>query len=228
MGLPRADVDTKLDQPLYDTARLINAAIAKIQTIDCTPGIIGHPTTVFAMRANWLGLLGERSERRFGRITSNDVLRGIPGSPTDHHGVPYSLTEEFAAVYRMHPLIPDAFEFRALGDDRKLVTWTLPDLVIYRVRLAGAEVARRARCRGNPGRRGNLDSPLGSLHPGAVARCAGTVSCSTTGRSAERVAAERIGRAVPASSAGHVLIPLSFATSARNPGSKTLASHAHS
>ena len=33
-------------------------------------------------------------------------LSGIPGSPTDHHGVPYSLTEEFVAVYRMHPLDP--------------------------------------------------------------------------------------------------------------------------
>jgi hypothetical protein len=28
----------------------------------------------------------------------------------DHHGAPYSLTEEFTTVYRMHPLIPDDFE----------------------------------------------------------------------------------------------------------------------
>jgi hypothetical protein len=45
------------------------------------------------------------------------VIRGIPGTPTDHHGVPYSLTEEFVAVYRMHPLIPDHFDFRSAGTD---------------------------------------------------------------------------------------------------------------
>ena len=37
----------------------------------------------------------------------NEVLTGIPGTETDHYGVPFALTEEFVAVYRMHPLIPD-------------------------------------------------------------------------------------------------------------------------
>ncbi len=40
------------------------------------------------MRANWWGLEGERLDKRFGRFTSNEVIRGIPGSPTNHHGVP--------------------------------------------------------------------------------------------------------------------------------------------
>ena len=31
--------------------------------------------------------------------------------------MPFSLTEEFVAVYRMHPLIPDSFDFRAAADD---------------------------------------------------------------------------------------------------------------
>ena len=53
-------------------------------------------------------------QARSAASTSNEVIRGIPGSPTDHHGVPYSLTEEFVAVYRMHPLIPDDFAFRSL------------------------------------------------------------------------------------------------------------------
>src|SRR4029453_2802473 len=34
---------------------------------------------------------------------------GIPGSATEHHTAPYSLTEEFVSVYRMHPLLPDDF-----------------------------------------------------------------------------------------------------------------------
>ena len=37
------------------------------------------------------------------------MISGIPGSPTDHFGVAYSLTEEFSIVYRMHPLIPDTY-----------------------------------------------------------------------------------------------------------------------
>ena len=32
--------------------------------------------------------------------------------------MPYSLTEEFAAVYRMHPLMPDDYNFRSAADDR--------------------------------------------------------------------------------------------------------------
>jgi Animal haem peroxidase len=103
------------DEQLYDKARLINAAVmAKIHTVEWTPAIIAHPTTVLGMNANWYGLLGERVRRKFGRLSRSDVLSGIPGSPTDHHTAPYSLTEEFVAVYRMHPLIPDEYEFRSL------------------------------------------------------------------------------------------------------------------
>jgi hypothetical protein len=59
------------------------------------------------MAANWWGLLGRRFKRRFGRIGKSDLFSGIPGSSTAHHGAPYSLTEEFTSVYRLHPLIPD-------------------------------------------------------------------------------------------------------------------------
>jgi len=106
------------DDQLYDKARLINAAVmAKIHTVEWTPAIIAHPTTEWGMNANWYGLLGERVRKRFGRLGPSDVWSGIPGSPTNHHGAPYSLTEEFVAVYRMHPLIPDEYEFRSTADD---------------------------------------------------------------------------------------------------------------
>ena len=111
------------DDDLFDKARLVVAALmAKIHTIDWTPAIIAHPTSVRGLRANWWGLQGEWLARRFGRFTSNEVIRGIPGSPTNHHGVPYSFTEEFVAVYRMHPLIPDDFSFRSLGNDALLMS----------------------------------------------------------------------------------------------------------
>ena len=100
------------DARLHDVARLVNAAVmAKIHTVEWTPAIIGHPTTELGMKAVWYGLAGERVRRRFGRLGRGEFASGIPGSPTNHHGAPYSLTEEFVSVYRMHPLIPDEYEF---------------------------------------------------------------------------------------------------------------------
>jgi hypothetical protein len=108
---------TWTDESLFQTARLINAALmAKIHTVDWTPAVIAHPVTVRGMRAVWWGLIGEWFTRRFGRISRSDRISGVPGSPKDHFGVPYSLTEEFVAVYRMHPLIPDDFSFYSLDN----------------------------------------------------------------------------------------------------------------
>ena len=95
------------DDELYDKARLVVAALmAKIHTVDWTPAIIAHPTTVTALRTNWWGLEGERLDKLIGRHTSNEVIRGIPGSPTNHHGVPYSLTEEFVVRLPHAPADP--------------------------------------------------------------------------------------------------------------------------
>lgn len=106
------------DQELFDRARLVIAAlIAKIHTVEWTPGILGHPALQVAMRANWYGLAGQAVDRVAGRVSSSEVISGIPGSPTDHFGVPYSMTEEFVAVYRMHPLLRDDHEFRSFEDD---------------------------------------------------------------------------------------------------------------
>lgn len=102
------------DDDLFDKARLINSALlAKIHTVEWTPGILGHPTLQIAMRANWWGIAGEWAYRHFGRLSKNEIISGIIGGETDHFGVPYALTEEFVAVYRMHPLIPDDYAFRS-------------------------------------------------------------------------------------------------------------------
>ncbi|OBB26636.1 peroxidase [Mycolicibacterium peregrinum] len=149
-------------QQLYDKARLVNSALmAKIHTVDWTPAIIAHPTTVTAMRVNWFGLLGEklgpRFRHSFGRVSSSPLLHGIPGSPTTHHGVPYSLTEEFVAVYRMHPLIPDEFTFRALADDHVTARHELPDLSVLNVRARLTETPMS-----------DLFYSFGRAHPGAL------------------------------------------------------------
>ena len=102
------------DDDLFDKARLVNSALlAKIHTVEWTPGILGHPTLQIAMRANWWGIAGEWAYRQFGRLSKNEIISGIVGGETNHFGVPYALTEEFVAVYRMHPLIPDDYAFRS-------------------------------------------------------------------------------------------------------------------
>jgi hypothetical protein len=106
------------DEWLFQRARLVTSGLlAKIHTTEWTPGVTAHPTAVAALHANWWGLAGQRIHQRFGRISSNEVISGIPGSRTEDNGVPFALTEEFVAVYRMHPLIPDRYDFRRARDD---------------------------------------------------------------------------------------------------------------
>ena len=101
---------------IFHKARMINAAlIAKIHTIEWTPAILGHPTLQIGMRANWFGLAGERVKQLFGRISPSEAISGVVGSATDHHTAPYSITEDFVTVYRMHPLVPDDYEFLNLA-----------------------------------------------------------------------------------------------------------------
>ncbi|MFE9497128.1 peroxidase family protein [Streptomyces collinus] len=117
------------DEELFQRARLVNSALlAKIHTVEWTPAVISHPTTVKALRANWWGVAGERVHNLFGRVSGSEVVSGIPGGETDHYGVPYSLTEEFVAVYRMHPLIRDEWHLRAAADDASLRHCTLRDI----------------------------------------------------------------------------------------------------
>lgn len=125
----RAEYPTWTDDELFEHARLINAAlIAKIHTVEWTPAILGHPSLQLAMRANWWGVAGERIHDLVGRVSKSEVISGIPGSATDHFDVPYSITEEFVAVYRMHPLIPDKIAFRRMSDDALLQENTFPEI----------------------------------------------------------------------------------------------------
>jgi Animal haem peroxidase len=96
------------DQRLFDTAWLINSALmAKIHTVEWTPGIVNTPALWFAMNVNWSGIFGQTLKDRFGRLGSSEIFSGIMGSPQEHHGARFQLTEEFISVYRMHPLLRD-------------------------------------------------------------------------------------------------------------------------
>ena len=101
------------DERIYQTARLIVAAlIAKIHTVEWTPAILDTELLHKAMNINWNGVAPSDILDRFGLwLTDVEALRGITHGLPDHHDVPYSLTEEFVTVYRMHPLIPDDYTF---------------------------------------------------------------------------------------------------------------------
>jgi len=143
---------------IFQRARLVNAAlIAKIHTVEWTPAVISHPTTRVALRANWWGLAGERLHNIFGRLSGSEVISGIPGAETEHYGVPYALTEEFVAVYRMHPLVPDDYSLRSSVDDGQVMAATLRD-------LAGGNAVEVARKVGMA----DLMYSFGTEYPGLV------------------------------------------------------------
>ena len=119
------------DEDLFAYARLINAAvIAKIHTLEWTPAILDHPTVHVGMRTQWSGLAKERGIfKLFALFADPEIRHGIRHSRTEQHGVPYSLTEEFVAVYRMHTLLPDSMSFRSSADTRVVKDLTLRELI---------------------------------------------------------------------------------------------------
>jgi heme peroxidase len=146
------------DQRLFDTAWLINSALmAKIHTVEWTPGIVNTPALWFAMNVNWSGGLGQHIKDRFGRLGESEILSGIIGSPTEHHGARFQLTEEFVSVYRMHPLIRDDWTFYSHETGRHLGEAEFDDLQGARTRpfMENYEIP-------------DLFYTLGVLNPGAI------------------------------------------------------------
>jgi hypothetical protein len=85
------------------------------------------------------------------------VVSGIPGSHKTHYGVPYAMTEEFVAVYRMHPLLPDELSFRSVADDTTLLETGFADVAFRNARPALDRVGLV-----------NALYSFGTLHPGAL------------------------------------------------------------
>ncbi|KAF9266798.1 feebly protein [Marasmius fiardii PR-910] len=121
---------------IFDKARLVNSALmAKIHTIEWTPAILAHPTLQVGMNANWWGLAGETLNKLVGRISkTGEVLSGIPGSSVIQFTAPYSLTEEFVSVYRMHPLVPDSIAFFEARDGKHRESIPTGDLTFTNAR----------------------------------------------------------------------------------------------
>lgn len=108
------------DDEVFRVARLVNSALmAKIHTVDWTTAILTHPALLVGMPANWAGLTGEHFKKYFGRISSSELISGIPGSALNQDGADFCLTEEFVAVYRLHPLLPNSIQVLFANDGRK-------------------------------------------------------------------------------------------------------------
>jgi hypothetical protein len=146
------------DEQLYQKAKLINAALmAKIHTIEWTPAILPHPVIQRAMHVNWSGLTGEDLQEALEFLDDKELLGGIVGSRVDHHTAPYSLTEEFVSVYRMHPLMPDDYPFYSLGTGGLIETRRLDEVSGRRTPSIAERVSMP-----------DLFYSFGISHPGAV------------------------------------------------------------
>ena len=133
------------DARVFNVARLINAAvIAKIHTIEWTPAILPNRALNAGLNANWYGLATNFLRPRASRKTLAEIqlrnaeLGGVVGNRIDKHGVPYSLTEEFVEVYRLHSLLPEALALRRHQDGSPIEQVPLP-----MTRLAGSAALTR-------------------------------------------------------------------------------------
>jgi hypothetical protein len=146
------------DQRLFDTAWLVNSALmAKIHTVEWTPGIVNNPALWSAMNANWSGVLGQNVKDRIGRLGDSEIFSGIMGSPQEHHGARFQLTEEFVSVYRMHQLIPDDWKLYELESGKLVQENEFVELATKNTRsfMEGFDIP-------------DLIYSLGIEHPGAI------------------------------------------------------------
>src|SRR5437588_5334566 len=146
------------DEQLFQKARLINVALlAKIHTTEWTPAIVPHPTIKEAMHTNWYGAVKQDIQDVLKFINDDELLGGIIGSPTDHHTAPYSLTEEFVAVYRMHPLMPDDLTIHSASTGEQIESLTMTEAAGHQGRKIFEPLAPA-----------DLFYSFGVSHPGAV------------------------------------------------------------
>jgi heme peroxidase/catalase len=147
------------DDRVYHTARLIvSALIAKIHTVEWTPAILATDVIDVGLKSNWNGPPAHDWLTRLGLwLVDQHSAVGIPLTTPDHHGAPYCLTEDFATVYRLHPLLPDDYRFTDLATGQSLGEKAFAD-------IQGARADDALRGLGLE----NLMYSFGTAHPGAI------------------------------------------------------------
>lgn len=145
------------DDQVFQTARLIiSALITKIHTLEWTPAILARKTIEIGLNANWSGPKDWLTKASTWLIDDH-ASTGIPSTFPEHRGVPYSLTEDFTAVYRFHPLIPDDYSFHDHSTNKLLEQHVFSD-------IAGGSTEGVLRRLGID----NVLYSFGIAHPGAI------------------------------------------------------------
>jgi hypothetical protein len=147
------------DDRVFNTARLIvSALIAKIHAVEWSTTILSTGPTDLGQKANWNGPPPNDWRTRLGTwLLDVHAGVGIPATTPDHHGVPFSLTEDFVSIYRMHPLIPDDYRFADYRTGETLRTHTFRGITGKRA----DDVLRSLRF-------DNAMYSFGIAHPGAI------------------------------------------------------------
>jgi hypothetical protein len=146
------------DDRVFNTARLIvSALIAKIHTVEWTPAILATDAIDLGMKANWYGPPSNWLIRLGTWLIDVHASTGIPATTPDHGLVPFSITEDFVTVYRMHPLIPDDYRLADHQTGEQLHTRTF-------LQINGAKADDELRSIGLD----NVMYSFGIAHPGVI------------------------------------------------------------
>jgi hypothetical protein len=125
------------------------AVIVKIHTIEWTPAILPNAVLDLGMNSNWSGInqyfdppipadkvppalspvvhgiAGNKRDLKVYPSSAELQAVGVPAAKADEIAktfqgeVPYSLTEEFVSVYRLHALLPDYVKLHEIGEGRR-------------------------------------------------------------------------------------------------------------
>ncbi len=110
------------DQQIFDAARMVICSlVAKIHTVDWTVELLKTPLLDVGMKTNWYGLPKALLNWYIpGALywPIGSLLAKIGQDEAQNNGTPFCLTEEFAAVYRLHSLSPPGL---IVGKDEEFI-----------------------------------------------------------------------------------------------------------
>lgn len=148
------------DEDIFNSARLVIAAlVAKVHTADWTVELLKTRLLHAAMWTNWYGLPKGLIGAYFPRLRDYvpTSLLSLIGKTSDNKGVPFCLSEEFAAVYRLHSLSPPGLVVGE-GDEAEFVP--LLDLFTEK----GVQAFRKTPTRPTEIAKSVLSYPCGGLY----------------------------------------------------------------
>jgi hypothetical protein len=126
--------------------------------VEWTPAILSNPILKQGMDANWYGFNSQGgTEPDFFKFLEDPVLNGIIGGRKELFDVPFSLTEEFTSVYRLHSLLPEALDVHAQSDGHALKSVPLTETRDDQAHVAFDQFNIR-----------DLVYSVGTQHPGAL------------------------------------------------------------